>query len=93
MKIVLDTNVLLVSISDTSREYWVFKSFINEVYTLCVTSDILLEYEEIIGRHLGQKTAEAVLSVLENAPNIEFITRYFHWNLISADPDDNKKFM
>ncbi|WP_229235521.1 MULTISPECIES: putative toxin-antitoxin system toxin component, PIN family [Emticicia] len=23
-------------------------------------------------------------------PNVEYITRYFAWNLIQSDPDDNK---
>jgi predicted nucleic acid-binding protein len=30
------------------------------------------------------------LESIENAPNVELITRYFKWNLIEADPDDNK---
>ena len=27
---------------------------------------------------------------MNNAPNVELITRYYHWNLITADADDNK---
>lgn len=90
MKIVLDTNVLLVSISDRAREHWVFLSFLDEAYTLCVTTDILTEYEEVIARHMGREAADATLGILENAPNVQFITRYFKWNLIHNDPDDNK---
>ena len=40
------------------------------------------------GRHLGDAVAQTVLESLENAPNVELITRYFKWNLIEADPDD-----
>lgn len=29
------------------------------------------------------------MGVLENLPNVELITRYFHFNLL-LDPDDNK---
>lgn len=90
MKIVLDTNVLLVSISPKSKFHWVFQNFLNEEYTLCVTTDILQEYEEIIGQHMGEESANYVLQIIENSVNVQLITKYFRWNLISADPDDNK---
>ena len=90
MRIVLDTNVLLVSFSSKSAFRWVFDAFLNEEITLCVTTDILAEYEEIIGKHMGPKIANTVLQIIENAPNIELITRFFKWNLITDDPDDNK---
>lgn len=90
MKIVLDTNVLLVSISSKSRYRPIFDAFINEEFQLCVTTDILLEYEEIIKQHMGNKFAEYILQLIENAPNVEWITKYYKWNLIQADVDDNK---
>lgn len=90
MKIVLDTNVLLTSISERSSIHSIFSGFINEGYELCVTTDILIEYEEIITRHLGSNVASAVLQVIENAPNVKWITRYYVWRLIEVDPDDNK---
>jgi len=48
VRVVLDTIVLLVSISNRSRLHWIFKKLINQEYTLCVTTDILAEYAEII---------------------------------------------
>ena len=57
---------------------------------MCVTTDILNEYEEIIGYHLGKVLASNLLQLIENAPNVRLITKYFKWNLINADPDDNK---
>ena len=90
MNIVLDTNVLLVAISSKSPYRPIFDSFINEEFHLCVTTEILMEYEEIIGLHLGRKLAENVLQLIENAPNVFWITKYFKWNLIKQDPDDNK---
>ena len=90
MKIVLDTNILLVSISPRSPYHWVFRNLIDENYILCVTTDILEEYEEIIGRHMGFKVANFVLQIIESAINVELVTKYFRWDLISQDPDDNK---
>jgi len=90
VNIVLDTNVLWVSISRKSKTHWVFQALLAGAFTLCVTTDILEEYEEITGQKLGEATATAVMEVLENLGNVAFITRYFQWNLIKADPDDDK---
>lgn len=90
MKVVLGTNVLLVSISSKSKYRPIFNGFINESYELFVTTDILLEYEEIITEHMGGRIAEYVLQLIENAPNVSWITNYYKWNLIEADTDDNK---
>lgn len=49
-----------------------------------------MEYEEIIGEHMGKKIVEYVLQLIENAPNVKWITKYYKWNLIEADADDNK---
>ena len=89
-KIVLDTNVLLVSISPRSPYRWIFDAFIDEKFTLFVTTDILLEYEEIISKHMGKKISDTILQIVENAVNVQLITHYFRWNLIKNDPDDNK---
>jgi len=90
MKVVIDTNILLVSISPTSKYRWIFDGFLREDYTLCVTTDILMEYEEILGNQMNPDFATIILQIIENAPNVELITRYYHWNLITADADDNK---
>jgi len=43
-----------------------------------------------LGKRIGKEIASNVLQLIENAPNVEFITKYFKWNLIKEDPDDNK---
>ena len=88
-KIVLDTNVLLVSISSKSKLHWIFKNLLEGNYILCVTTDILAEYAEIIEIHMGVLASENALGVLENLPNVEFITNYYKFKLLK-DEDDNK---
>lgn len=88
-KIVLDTNVLLVSISSKSKLHWIFTNLIAEKYILCVTTDILSEYAEIIEQQMGFSASQNALSVLENLPNIELITIFYKFNLLK-DKDDNK---
>lgn len=90
MRIVLDTNVLLTSFSSRSQNHWIWTALAQERFTLCFTHDILLEYEEIISRHSGMELAQAVVDALLDLPNIELITRYYRWNAITTDPDDNK---
>ena len=89
MKIVLDTNVLLVCISQRSRLHWIFEALLNQRFTLCVTTEILAEYAEIIEQKMGHIASESVLGVIENLPNVERITTYFKLRLL-VDEDDNK---
>lgn len=89
LKIVLDTNVLLVSISPRSRYRWVFDALLDKRFTLCVTTEILLEYGEIIARHMSDQYFYETMMTLENLANLERVTPRFRFNLLH-DPDDNK---
>ena len=88
-KIVLDTNVFLVSISRKSQLHWIFSSLLSGEYILCVTTDILAEYAEIIEQQMGEVASENALSVLEHLPNVEMVTIYYKFGLLK-DEDDNK---
>ncbi|MEM6348739.1 MAG: putative toxin-antitoxin system toxin component, PIN family [Bacteroidota bacterium] len=90
MNVVLDTNVWVAAISSRSKYRPIFDAFIDERFQLCVTTDILMEYEEILAQFFGQNLAKTVLQLIETAPNVYFITRYYKWRLIKADADDNK---
>lgn len=90
MKIVLDTNILLTIISSKSANLVVFDYFLEEKYTLCFSNEILEEYAEIIGHKMGADVAQTLVELLLEEPNVEYITRYFAWNLIQTDPDDNR---
>lgn len=87
--VILDTNVFLVSISRKSPFHWIFRGLIDEKHELCVTTEILLEYEEIITRKMGEKASKAALIILENLNNINYVNTYYRFGLL-ADPDDNK---
>ena len=90
MNVVIDTNVLWVSIARRSTSHWIFEAILNGSLTLCVTTDILDEYAEIMTLKLGTDTSEAVLSIFDNLPNIKLVTRYYRWFAIKNDPDDGK---
>jgi uncharacterized protein len=90
MKIVLDTNILLVSVSERSRYLLIFKSFLESKYSLCLTKEILNEYGEMLGAYLSKELVGHTFELIENSTNVELITRYFSFDLIKVDADDNK---
>lgn len=92
LRIVLDTNVLVASISQKSPYHWVWQAFVQGKYELCVTSDILDEYAEIIERYFSVEDAENTLNQIMMGKNVFQIIRYYEWNAIEQDPDDNKFF-
>ena len=89
-KVVLDTNCLLMAISSRSRYYPVWQSFLQGEYTLCVSTDILEEYEEVLARNINQRVAQYILSALLEQANVQMVDVFFRFRLITADPDDNK---
>jgi uncharacterized protein len=90
MKYVIDTNVLIACVSRKSEHYWIWQALINEEFTLCVTTDILAEYEEILGDFYSPAFAKYIMEVIDEMANIQFINKYYFWRLITIDPDDNK---
>lgn len=90
MRVVLDTNILLTCFSSRSKTYLIWQSLRQGKFDLCVTTEILAEYEEIITEQTNAELAAAVLDAILHSPNLRLITRYFKWNLITADPDDDK---
>ena len=89
-KIVLDTNCLLMSLPKISPYRIIWDEFLERKLVLCVTSEIVDEYLEIIGQKTTADIASNVVSVILSQKNVEFITPYYKMHLIQADEDDNK---
>jgi putative PIN family toxin of toxin-antitoxin system len=90
LNVVLDTNIVLVSVSRYSPHHWVFQSLLEGKYILSVTTDILSEYVEVLAEEMGTAVATKVMETLDHLPNVELVTKHFRWQLISIDADDNK---
>ena len=90
MRIVLDTNCLLASLSRRGAYFNVWRGLQEGKYTLCVSNEILEEYEEIIAQKTNSVIASNVVQTLLNAPSVELIDAFFRFDLIKNDPDDNK---
>lgn len=90
MKVVLDTNIILASISPFSKYRLVMDKFEKGDYVLCLTTDIMLEYEEKLAENFNPAIAELFAGGLLLKKNVEFTKVFFNWRLIYPDLDDNK---
>ena len=86
----LDTNCLLQSLSRRGKYYDVWEAFILGKYTLCVTTEILAEYEEIIASHMSPQAAKLAIEMILRANNVRRIDAHYRFGLITVDKDDNK---
>ena len=90
MRIVLDTNSLIQSIPKRSAYRVVWDSILSGENILCVSNEIIEEYVELLQQLTNSETANIIIEAIVNSPFVEYITPYYRFNLIKADPDDNK---
>lgn len=89
-RLVLDTNTLIQCISRRSKYHDLWLSLLDGRNMLCVSTELLEEYSEILEQKTSARFAELALDVITNNPYTLFVTPYFHFHLIVADPDDDK---
>lgn len=89
-RLVIDTNCLIQCISKRSRYHDVWLSLLDGRSNLCVSNEIIEEYEEILGRNVTPRFASLAVEVIINSPYTIFITPFFKFRAITEDPDDNK---
>ena len=63
---------------------------VNGQNTLCVTTDILFEYREILPHFFSTELSEVIVNTIANAPFVLHVDPQYRFNLIQTDPDDNK---
>ncbi len=90
LRVVVDTNCLRASIPPKSPYYQLYQEFKKGNFEWCISTEILLEYEEILSQTYSSKTAQLVLNQFAIAPNVTFTEPAFRWQLVKNDPDDNK---
>lgn len=88
--VVIDTNCLVQIISRKSPYRPIWDAFLQGKYLLCVSNEILDEYQEILGQNLSPVVAENVVLLMLNKSNVQLVDPHFRLGLITVDPDDNK---
>ena len=88
--IVLDTNCLLQVLPSRSRYHTVWTDILDGQISLCVNTDILEEYEEILAQKATPEIAHNVVEAIANLTTTTMQNTYVHFELLPADADDNK---
>lgn len=89
--VVLDTNALIQALPSGSRYHKIWSDFLAGCYCLCVSNEILTEYEEILAVHTSPDVAHNVVEAIARHPNTVYRESYFRFHLLSdIDKDDNK---
>jgi putative PIN family toxin of toxin-antitoxin system len=94
MTVCLDTGVFLQIFGRKQPFQPILRALLDGQITLAVSTEILLEYEEIITRLSGAERWRDVAALLELLSqlhqNIRNVDPQFRFNVIATDPDDNK---
>ena len=89
-KIVLDTNCLLQSLPSRSPYHQIWTDILSGRIRLCVNTEILTEYEEIIAQKTTPEIAHNIVEAIARLDSTKFQESYIHFCLIDKDMDDNK---
>ena len=94
MTVVIDTNVALGMFNVQHANHAIFLAWAANRFAWAVSTEILLEYEEVIARQSGASRAARTFQMIDAVAawrsNLRHITPHFRWRLITADPDDDK---
>jgi putative PIN family toxin of toxin-antitoxin system len=94
MRVCIDTNVL-VQLFGRSRAFGQIADALQQgKLELAVSNEILLEYEESLTRLSGEARWQMVWRFLDGVSrlhnNVLYVEPHFRFQVIAADPDDNK---
>ena len=90
MKIILDTNCFISCIGKKSAYRKVFDGFLDEKFILCISTEILFEYEEKFSEFWGIEVSNNLMGVLLTAGNVSFHSVFYNFHMVEGDKDDNK---
>lgn len=65
-KIVLDTNCLLMSLPKISPYRGLWDSFLKGEFVLCISNEIVEEYQEILSKKVGSQIANNIVQLIIN---------------------------
>jgi len=89
-RLILDTNVFLVSLAPDYKYHWIYQALVQNKYELVVSNEILTEYQEQVATRYGVEYTDASLDFLLLLPNVILKNPAFLWQLVENDKDDNK---
>jgi putative PIN family toxin of toxin-antitoxin system len=91
--VVLDTNALIQALPSKSQYHKIWSNFLEGIYCLCVSNEILTEYEEILSVHATAEVARNVVNAIARHPKTICRESFFHFHLLSHIDKDDDKFV
>ena len=88
--IVLDTNCLLQILPRHSPYRWLFDFIRAGKVQMILSTEILMEYAEILERKISCEAADSVTQALVDSPFVQMVAPTYQWQIIHEYPDDNK---
>lgn len=90
LKVILDTNVFMVSILPHHKYFWIYQTLRQKEYDLLISNEILSEYYEKLTEKYGLENTNNAIEVLLTSTNVHLISPSYRFTLIKDDPDDDK---
>lgn len=79
-----------MSIPSRSPYHKILTDFFVGKYKLCVSTSILLEYDEILTQKMSKAVAVNIINAILANKNTVLVSPMYRFELITTDPDDNK---
>lgn len=89
-RVVLDSNALIQIMGARSKYNVLWRMFMEQRFVLCISNDVLMEYEEMLKQKSSTVATDLFLKMIAIAPNVEYREPFYQYGLIEEDPDDNK---
>lgn len=90
MRVVLDTNVMLQARAVGHPYHRILQAWMNLRFSLVVSTEIMLEYEEVITQMTGAARWCVMEKLLSISSNVIRVSPTYRFHLIPDDLDDNK---
>ena len=89
----LDTNTVVPALAEGHAYHPILEAWVGGRITWAVSTEVLLEYEEVLTRMSGSARWRKLARLMDLAEltegNLLRVTPSFHFNIITTDPDDN----
>ena len=93
MIVCLDTNIVVQALAEGHAFHPILDAWVEGQVTWAVSTQVLLEYEEVLTRLSGPTRWRKLARLMDLAEltsgNLLRVTPAFHFSIITADPDDN----
>lgn len=89
-RVVIDSNALIQMLGAHSKYNLLWKMFMQQRFILCISNEILMEYEEMLKIKSSAVAVDMFLKMMAIAPNVIYKEPFYQYGLIKEDVDDNK---